>query len=54
MMSYSANTSLWQEFHEHKSGNEGKVYGGCKRDATVRRFKRGLQWWTRSTFRAKR
>ena len=33
MMSYSANMSLWQEFREHKSGNEGKapeVYGGCK------------------------
>jgi hypothetical protein len=33
MMSYSANMSLWQEFREQKSGNEGKapeVYGGCK------------------------
>jgi hypothetical protein len=33
MMSYSSNMSLWQEFHERKSGNERKVlevYSGCK------------------------
>ncbi len=44
MMSYSANMSLWREFHEHKSGNEGKapeVYGGCKAGRHSAVFKGG-------------
>ena len=42
MMSYSAYMSLWQEFHEHKSGNERKCpkcMADAKRDATVRCLK---------------
>jgi hypothetical protein len=54
---WARNRWMMQEFHEHKSGNEGKVpevYCGCKAGRHSAVFKGGLQWWIRSTFRAKR
>ena len=36
---YGSDVPVWQEFREAKSGNEGKVYGGCNEDATMRRLK---------------